>query len=205
MFKQNIILFGGSFDPIHLAHVNIASQCAQEKELAKVIFIPAKRSPLKDSKTIANSCHRSNMIKIAIDGHDDFEFSDYELNRTPPSYSIHTVEYFKNLYKESNLFWLAGVDILEDLPKWYRIQDLFSMCSFILTARPSFDFSALKNVADVLGNNIADSIEKNIIEVAPMDISSSAIRNKISCGIDVSEYLNEEVYQYIQAHDLYKI
>lgn len=204
MSKQNIILFGGSFDPIHLAHVNIAMQCAQEKENAKVIFIPAKRSPFKDSKTLANGYHRSNMIKIAIDGHDTFEFSDYELNRTPPSYSIHTVEYFKSLYKESNLFWLAGVDILEDLPKWYRIQDLFSMCTFILTARPPFDFSALKKVADSLGNDIADSIEKNIIEVAPMDISSSSIRNKISCGINVSEYLNEGVCQYIQTHNLYK-
>ncbi len=204
MSKQNIILFGGSFDPIHLAHVNIALQCAQEREAAKVIFVPAKRSPLKNFKTLANSCHRSKMIKMAIDGYKAFEFSDYELNRTPPSYSIHTVEYFKGLYEESNLFWLAGVDILEDLPKWYRVQDLFSMCNLILTARPSFDFSALRNVADALGNDIANSIEKNIVEVVPMDISSSTIRNKISCGIDVSEYLNKEVYQYIQTHDLYK-
>ncbi len=204
MSRQNIILFGGSFDPIHLAHVNIALQCVKEKAPAKVIFIPANRSPLKSHKTLADSHHRSKMIKLAIAGYDSFEFSDYELNRVPPSYSIYTVRHFKNMYQEANLFWLAGVDVLEDLPKWYRIRELLEMCNFILTARLPFDFSALENIANVLGNDVADSIKNNIIEIDPMDISSSSIRNKIVSGVDVSEYLNEDVHQYIKAYNLYK-
>jgi len=204
MTKQNIILFGGSFDPIHNAHLNIALQCAQKYKADKVIFIPAKQSPLKRYAPLANDQHRFNMIELAIKNHSSFSVCASEFSRKTPSYSIHTVEFFKKQYVDANLFWLAGADVLNELVKWHRVRELLNECQMILTARPSFDFSGLRKISEVLGENVANSLKANILHIEEMDVSSTQIRDGISKGLDVSKILCEDVCQYILDNELYR-
>jgi len=97
MTKRKIILFGGTFDPIHLGHTTVAAAAGEKIEAEKVIFIPAKRSPLKAFFPHACDGDRLTMVKLAIAGNKAFETSDYELKKSGPNYTIETVKYFQEV------------------------------------------------------------------------------------------------------------
>jgi nicotinate-nucleotide adenylyltransferase len=129
--KHTIILFGGSFDPIHNGLLAVAAYAFERLEARRLIFVPARRSPHKGAGPRADGASRLAMIRLAIAGREGFEVSDCELHRAEPSYTLDTVRHFREqVGNDVEIFWLVGVDAGADLDKWYHIDELQDMCGF---------------------------------------------------------------------------
>ena len=130
MKKRRVALFGGTFDPIHVGHTTVAVDAAEQIGAEKVVFIPAKRSPLKGFFPKASDKDRLIMIALAIADHKMFEVSDYELNKPGPSYTLETVRRFQADYGSgTSIYWLAGADSVDELALWYKIAELIDECN----------------------------------------------------------------------------
>lgn len=199
-------MFGGTFDPIHLGHTAVAAAAGEHIGAERVIFIPAKRSPLKAIFPEAGDEDRLAMIALAISGNSRFELSDYELKKPGPSYTLETVRHFRRKSGDDALiYWLIGVDTVEDLPHWYGIAELIDECNLGVMYRAGFkppDFSGFK---PIWGLQKVEKLKRNIIETPLIDISSTEIRRRLSTGRDVSGMVCPKVLQYIREHGLYGI
>lgn len=202
--KNRIILFGGTFDPIHLGHVQAAETARRYLDAERVIFIPARRSPCKPKPPSASEEDRLRMIHLAIEGHEGFEVSDCEFRRPAPSYTVETVQEFRErLGPEADLFWLLGADAVKDLPRWYQIDRLMELCRIAVMYRagyPKPDFSLCR--PSFTAEQIR-SLEENVVPVPLADISSSEIRRRLACGQDVSGMVPAPVAEYIRRRRLY--
>jgi nicotinate-nucleotide adenylyltransferase len=139
MNNKRIIMFGGTFDPVHLGHTTVASAAADYIEADKIIFIPAKRSPLKEALPRASDIDRLNMLSLAIKNRKYFEVSDYELSKPAPSYTLDTVKHFKSIYgNEFSFYWLVGADSINDLIYWYGITELIDLCNLSMMYRAEY-------------------------------------------------------------------
>lgn len=201
---KKLALFGGTFDPIHLGHTTVAAEAADRIGCDEVIFIPTKRSPLKIILPRASDEDRLNMISLAITGSEKFKVSDYELRKTPPCYTIETVRYFRSQYgSDTEIYWLAGSDIVDEMLYWYKIPELIDECNIAILSRPQRkepDFSPLQVS---LGKKRVSKLERNIVKTSLVDISSTEVRNRLSEGRDVSEMLDPNVARYIYERNLY--
>ena len=197
---SKIGLFGGTFDPIHDAHIHIAKMVLNSLSLDKIIFIPAGVTPHKHAHT-NDARIRYEMVKTAIDGMDKFEASDYEVNKATPSYSVETVSYFKELYPEDELVFIVGADSLDYIDKWYNAEKLLVLCAFAVVARGGIE-------ADIEGK--IHQLNKDFgaviyhVKGVEMKVSSSEIRKMIADGKDVSEFVSKSVLAYINKNGLYK-
>jgi len=205
MNERKIILFGGTFDPIHLGHTSVAGAASELIGAEKTIFIPAKRSPLKESLPRAADNHRLKMIELAITDNKNFQVSDYELNKPEPTFTYQTVSHFqKEFGGEISIYWLVGVDSIDELPLWYRISDLLDICNLSVMYRAGFpkpDFSGFEGLLD---RRHIEKLQKNVIETPLIDISSTKIREKLAAGLDVADMLTPAVADYIRKHHLYR-
>ncbi len=133
---RRIALYGGSFDPVHPAHVAIARAAMDQAGLARMIFLPAAQSPLKDHGPEALGPLRLEMLRAALTDCPWAEVSDWELHRPGPSYSWQTVEHFREAAAAgTEWFWLMGVDQWEQLPRWQRWEHLATMVTFLVFTR----------------------------------------------------------------------
>jgi nicotinate-nucleotide adenylyltransferase len=205
MEKKKVILFGGTFDPVHHGHTTVANYACNYIGAEKTIFIPAKRSVLKDFAPKANDLQRYEMLSLVIADNDKFELSDYEIKKTKPSFTLDTVKYFKNkLNRQYDLYWLIGADAIKDFPLWYKVEELIDTCNLCLICRAGFekpDFSSFKKQ---WGMQRVEKMQKNIIETPLIDINSTEIRKLLAKNKDVDNMLNPSVAKYIKKHNLYR-
>lgn len=188
---ERVCLFGGTFDPIHRAHLKIAYEAARLCRLTKVIFIPAGRPPHKEAETVTSFEDRFRMVEAACAGEPLFESSRLE---QPPasSYTIDTAEKVKStLSASSSLYFLIGSDAFNDIQTWRRWQALVNLVTFIVAARPGSTYNA------PLGANVVR------IESLDLTVSSSDIRRRLASGLQTPE-LPEPVCRYISERGLYK-
>lgn len=205
MANRRIALFGGTFDPIHLGHTEVASYAAQKIGAAKTIFIPAKLSPLKVLSPAASDRDRFEMIKLAIAGKSDFEVSDYELSKEGNNYTIESVRYFKeDCGGDAEIYWLAGADTIDELVRWYRVVELIDECNLCAMYRAGCEKPDFTRFEKVWGAERVEKLQANIIKTPLIDISSSEIRNGIAGDADVSDMVCPAVGEYIKKHGLYK-
>ncbi len=202
--SERIILFGGTFDPVHTGHIIVAEAAAESIGASMVYLIPARRSPHKEQKPVAPDNDRIAMLKLAAAGKSLFQVSPVELNRAEPSYTIDTIAHFRQtLGPDCQFYWLIGTDMLKDLPRWHKIDELLKKCTICVMNRGGFerpDFDTLT------GKLIAENIEKlrqNMIETPLIKISSTDIRQKVSQNHDVSKFLYPDISDYIKTHRLY--
>jgi nicotinate-nucleotide adenylyltransferase len=202
--KRKIILFGGSFDPIHNGHLAIARYALEQIKADELIFVPAQQSPHKRLAPEASASDRLKMIGIAIADEKAMAVTDCELNRTPPSYTIDTVRFFRARYEPATEFyWLIGADMLRDLPKWFKINELLDECYLCLMLRPGFDKIQFQEFIHVFGADRIRKLEQNVISNPLVDISSTEIRRRILAGEDISQMVHPGVLLYIKEHLLY--
>jgi nicotinate-nucleotide adenylyltransferase len=202
---KRIILFGGTFDPVHLGHANVASAAVEHIDAERLIFIPAKRSPLKGALPRASDVHRLKMLSLAITGNKKFEVSDHELSKPSPSYTLDTVRHFKSIFgDEYVLYWLVGADSIDDLNYWHGITELIDECNLAVMYRAGFqkpDFSKYKSV---WGSERVGKLQQNVIPTPLINISSTEVRSRITAGHDVAQMLDNAVLSYICEHGLYQ-
>ncbi len=202
--KDRIILFGGTFDPVHLGHTTVTAFAAEQIGADEVVFIPAKRSPHKNVFPVASGASRVEMLKLALAGNAKFSVSSCELERPDPSYTVETVSMFAARYgPDAQLYWLVGADAVGDLGRWHRAERVLDMCNLCVMYRagyPKPDFAGL----DCLGAELVEKLSKNAIATPLMDISSTGIRRKLAAGEDVSGLLSPAVLGYIEKNGLYR-
>lgn len=198
-------MFGGTFDPIHLGHTTVAAETVEQIGAEKIIFVPAKRSPLKGFLPKASDNDRLAMIALAIADNKQFELSDYELKKPEPSYTLDTIMQFKANYgSETIIYWLLGADSIDDLPLWYRIVELLDQCNISVMYRAGFappDFAKFK---DIWGPQRIKKLQRDIIQTSLINISSTEIRNRLAAGLNVTGMLHPAVADYIRKHKLYQ-
>ncbi len=205
MARKRIALFGGTFDPIHLGHTTVAQAAAQQIDAEKVIFVPAKISPLKGFFPFARDEDRLRMIELAIAGNHVFAVSDNELKRPAPSYTLDTVRHFKAEYgPETVIHWLLGADGVGDLVHWYKIQELIDECHLTTMRRPGYPPPDFRRFEPSWGPPRVAKLKQDVIETPLVNISSTEVRRRVAAGEDVSGMLHPDVIQYIRTHRLYR-
>jgi len=205
MFEQKIALFGGTFDPVHIGHISVASHAAEQIGADKLIFVPAKRSPLKGFLPKAGDRHRLAMIELAIAENDKFDVSDFELKRPAPSYTLETVRKFQADYQRNcSVYWLVGADGIDDLQHWHAVEELIDACNLCTMYRAGCEPPDYTRFENIWGSSRAEKLRKNIIQTPLVDVSSTEIRRRLAAGEDVAGMLNDAVADYIRRHALYR-
>lgn len=197
---MKIGILGGTFDPIHNAHVEIAKNALEQFKLDKVWVMPTPCPPHKDKANITSVEDRVNMIKLAIEGIDGLEFCDYEIKKEGPVYSADTLTELKEKYPEDKFYFIIGSDSLESFASWRRPEVIVDKAQLLVVKRgerdSNLDFEKL--VA-----NLEDKFEIMIpcIVMDEMYESSTEIRTGIQ---SLEQSVPKNVYKYILEHNLYK-
>lgn len=183
-------LFGGTFDPIHEAHLRLAEKAMQKFSLDRVLFVPARKPPHKKLSSVTPYEHRFRMVEIACAPNPAFIASRLE-EGTDRSYTVDTLERFrKTLSPVDHLFFLIGADAFDELESWKRWEDVVKLTEFIVVTRPEHEYHAPENA------------RVHRLEGLSLPVSSSSIRSRLAAGEPTPE-LPAGVCQYIQAHRLY--
>ena len=126
-------LFGGTYDPIHVGHIEIANKAMDELNLDTIYFIPTGKSYFKEN--VLSSDIRLNMVKSAIDSNDKFKISDCEIKRTGNTYSIDTVKLFRKQFPDDELFFIMGMDSFRLFHKWKSYKDILELATLVVAPR----------------------------------------------------------------------
>jgi nicotinate-nucleotide adenylyltransferase len=205
MSIRRIVLFGGTFDPVHLGHTTVAEAAAQQLAAEKVIFVPAKVSPLKGFLPFASDEDRLRMLERALAGKARCAVSDCELHRAAPSYTLDTVGYFQQQYgPQTSLHWLVGADGVGDLVHWYKIRELIDACHLTAMRRPGYPAPDFRRFEPQWGPQRVAKLQQDVIETPLVNISSTEVRRRLAAGEDVSGMLHPDVLSYIRARQLYR-
>ncbi len=203
---------GGTFDPVHSGHLQMAKSAHSEFHLDSITFLPAGHPPHKDTAAVTAFDHRIAMLKLACDRIDNFECNAIEGTLATPSYTIDTLRALLQYYRPgTELFFLIGVDAFIDILTWKAHRDILTLTSLIVFKRRGLTKPDLASFLKSLGyreykNHWQGRLEqKNIYipQYIPDDISSSAIRKKIKSGQECTGLLGDKVFQYIQSNRLY--
>ncbi|MHC4750743.1 MAG: nicotinate (nicotinamide) nucleotide adenylyltransferase [Planctomycetota bacterium] len=183
----------------------VASDAVEQIGAEKIIFIPAKRSPLKGFLPKAGDDDRFKMIALAIAEQKNFQVSDYELKRPLPSYTLDTLRKYQADYGSgTSIHWLVGADGIDDLAYWYKIVELIDACNLTTMCRAGCEPPSFSRFEAVWGRQRIEKLQRNIIQTPLVDISSTEIRNRLAASHDVTGMLHPAVADYIRQNGLYQ-
>ena len=186
--KARIGVFGGTFDPVHVGHLAIALAAVQSVPLDRMLFVPARRSPLKERDPIANVADRVAMLEAAIANEPRFALSRVELERDGVSYTVDTLE---ALRREGELFLILGSDALADLARWRKPDRIRELATILVAGRP--------------GAPEPDPMHGARAFDAPrLDISSRELRARAARGMSLRYLVPDAVWEHIKKRGLYK-
>lgn len=212
---MNIGLMGGTFNPVHLAHLRIAEEARETYGLDRVLFIPAADPPHKPLAGEVPFSDRCEMVRLAIAGNSAFELSDIEGRRGGKSYSIDTIGCFRRQFPADQLFFIIGSDSFFEIGLWHRYAEIFRSCNLIVVERPG------RQVADPLAalpvaikGEFGYTSETNrlqhesglfvhFLKGCPLDISSTGIRHLVATRRSITYLLPSTVETYIKTKRIY--
>jgi nicotinate-nucleotide adenylyltransferase len=199
-------IFGGTFNPIHAAHLILAERARDERALDKVLFIPALLPPHKPQEPLAPSADRLRMVELAVEGNPAFEALPLELEREGPSYTLLTVRELRGRFGAAvQLFLLLGADSVRDMPTWWRAQDLVRTVDIIAFDRPGHSLDrAVDQLAALFGEDWARRVRNLKVSAPLLDISASEIRQRVAAGRSIRYLVPEPVRKYILERGLYR-
>lgn len=215
-------LLGGTFNPIHNGHLQIAEEVREKLHLDRVLFVPSGDPPHKQGAKIPSARHRLEMTRLALLDHPHFEPSDLEVRRPGKSYSIQTVLALKRLYPGDRFFFIIGSDAFAEFSTWKEADRLLTLCDFVIVSRPGHPFSRLPELPhlqvidrDLLlrldqeaqeGKTVPTGAETalHFIRIAPCPISASEIRKKFTAKEKTKNLLPDAVVSYIIQNKLYR-
>ena len=218
---MRIGIYGGSFNPVHMAHLLLAECCREQLQLDRVIFVPAARPPHKPDLRLAPSADRIAMLELAIAGVPEFVISREEIDRAEfggePGWMFVTVE---NLQRSLHTatgntttagephqwFLLVGADMFEDLPRWYRAAELLQLVTPIGVHRPGWpEPDAMRYFTSLVGESLAAEIAAaQCVTMPQVELSSTELRHRITDGRSLRWRTPAAVECYIHQHDIYR-
>ncbi len=200
---KNIGIFGGTFNPIHLGHLNLAIEAIEKKPLDEVWFCPAHQNPFKlDEQPIA-AHHRLEMIKRAIAHVPHCRVIEFELERQPPSYTIDTLRYLiaqeRDRSDPNRFFLIIGDDSLPGFLSWHQVDEIIRLVPLIVGSRDTAPISNRHSA----NAKIQGALTEGLLKTRLMEISSTEIRERLAKGKCCVHLLPKEVLDYIKEHHLY--
>lgn len=187
---KKIGILGGTFDPPHFGHLLMANEVRFRLKLDEIWFLPNQQPPHKIKKSKTTNQDRLNMLEKAIGKQPYFRIETIEFSRNGLSYTFDTLKILKNQYPDFEFFFIIGADMVEYLPKWYKIDELIHIVQFVGVKRP--------------GYKIDSEYPLIYVDAPQMDISSSMIRDRIKNNETIRFLLPESVREFIKENHLYE-
>lgn len=194
--NQRIGIFGGSFNPIHNGHVNLARAVYKNLSLTKMLIIPTVKPPHKAASAIGFE-DRAEMCRLAFENDKGFEISDIERHLGGNSYTINTIRAIRELCpSDAQLFLIIGADMLFSFRSWYRYESVLKEAKVVAAAREEDSYIDMVEFGNELGR-------VKVLNLPVTAVSSTEIREKLKKGEDVSELVPEKVLTYITEKGFY--
>ena len=199
---KKIGVLGGTFNPPHKGHISLARTAIKKAGLDLVVFIPTGLPPHKSKKGLASKKHRLKMVRLATAGVKRSKVSEIEINRQGYSYAVDTFGKLKKKYgSKAKLYYIMGLDSINDILNWKKPIELFKLCRFIVATRPGAKIKTFRRIMKfppiAINKGKIDLIELK------MNISSSDIRERIKKGKDISKLVPAAAKEYITENRLY--
>jgi nicotinate-nucleotide adenylyltransferase len=212
---KRIALFGGTFDPVHLGHLEIARKVAQFISAEKVVFIPAQMAPHKIGRPVTKPIHRYAMLALATQNDPMLSISTFELDDPNRRYTVDTIEHFQHLFGHTyELFFIMGADSWSEIKTWREWQRLLMMTNHVVVTRPGYELTKIdvgrigERIADTRSGLERDDGTPNIFftDVVMKDISATRIRQLASEGRtdELTGLLPGAVLEYIRKYEIYR-
>ena len=213
---MKIGLLGGTFNPIHIAHLRIAEEVREVCALERVLFIPAAAPPHKEPAGGVSFEHRCAMTRLAVEGNPAFSVSDLEGRRDGKSYSVDTLAQLRGDYPQGEFFFILGMDSFLELETWKEYPRLFELAHLVVAGRPGFhcrtDSPELLPIA-VRSQFCYDETPRKLrhlsgntlvfLQETMLDIASTQIRDLLSRQRSIRYLVPDAVTAYIRTHGLY--
>ena len=198
---MDIGILGGTFDPIHYAHLAIAEEARTQVGLERVVFVPAGQPPHKLDEVITPAHHRLAMLKLALASNPHFLISQVDLERPGPCYTADTLALLQEKWgPEAELYFIIGADSLLEMHTWYHPERIIELARLIVAPRLGRSFHLAQLEKSLLG------LSRRVLTIQTplLEISSTDLRRRVREGKSIKYYLPEEVEAYIFEHGLYR-
>ena len=196
---ERVGALGGTFDPIHRAHLHLADAAAAALQLDRMLLIPAGDPWMKRDREITDARHRYAMVEAVVrERGGGLEVSDIELRREGPTYTLDTLREL-HAAGASQLWWVLGGDALQSLPRWHQASELLTLARLAVAARPGAQLQ--RQQLDQLMPGLSRWVDW--LPMPPVDLSASELRTKLSRGKDTAADLPPAALNYIRRHNLY--
>lgn len=213
MSTRRIGLLGGTFDPIHMGHLDLATTAQAALSLTQVLVIPANVPPHRP-KPLTSSFHRFAMVALAVAGRKGWRASDVELRHETPSYTTITLRRFHERgYRAHELFFLIGADAFADITMWRDYPQILDRAHFAVVSRPGSPVGKLPERLPALASRmlrvkadlqIPDGPAILLIDATTTDVASTIVRARLAAGEPMDGMLDDRVTQHIKQHGLYR-
>jgi nicotinate-nucleotide adenylyltransferase len=210
---MSVVLFGGTFNPIHFGHLNLANHLVDYLQVESVRLMPCAIPPHRETPTISAE-HRMAMLALATAGNNAIVADDLELKRASTSFSIDTViQVRQDIGTQTPLFFCLGMDALSTIDSWHRWADLLDSCHIVACSRPNYQLPKDGVVTNWVEQHLCNDLSElkkqshgylHLCKIPPLDISSTAIRDSIKCGKSIDYMTSKPVVNYIKQHSLYE-
>lgn len=198
---MRIGVLGGTFDPIHIAHLAAAEDVRVRFDLERVVFVPAGLPPHKLHLPVISTEHRLNMVRLAIADNPHFVLSRVDVDRFGPSYTVDTIELLRDEYGPmAELYFIMGSDSLAELLTWHKPERLIRLCRIVALIRPGYRVD-LKELNRLLPGAIA---RVQLLEMPLLQISSTDLQRRVRMGLPIKYLVPPAVEAYIRQHKLYQ-
>jgi nicotinate-nucleotide adenylyltransferase len=195
-------VLGGSFDPVHMAHLLVAETVREALSLDLVLFVPTGVQPLKQGRPVAPAEHRLKMLELALRDNPCFDISRVDVDREGPSYTVDTVRQLREEWGGETLqmWFIVGADSLASFPRWLDPAGILSQVRLAVVRRPGVSVDTAVMEQQLPG--VAASLDW--VDAPLMAISATGIRQRVAAGRSIRYRVPDAVREYIEAHDLYR-
>ena len=190
-------LFGGTFDPVHNGHLQVATKVCEEMNLDEIVMVPAGYPYMKND-VLTSPENRLRMVELALDGLPKLSVSDTEIRRCGPSYTADTCREFQTLRPNEEISVIMGMDAVLSIPRWDNPEEFIDLCKIIAITRPNHQAIEMSKLYEQYEN-----ADISILPIETPDISSTEIRERVAEGREFQHMVPKKVAEFITDNKLY--
>lgn len=217
--KRRIALYGGTFDPVHLGHLEVARRVSQLFEIENVLFVPAQVAPHKIGRVVTSPIHRYAMLALATQNEPHLLVSTFELDEPDRRFTVDTLAHFQREFVDADLFFLMGADSWMEITTWREWEKLLGMVNHVVVTRPGYQIEVghvgpehhqrvvdLRQPNPVVNSSVGGESRIYLTDAAMKDIAATDIRRAAKEGKfqELTRYVPDAVAQYIVKYGIYQ-